>query len=225
MVEVRTDTMCETNDHMFCRGLVGRIIAFLFDLASYSQDSLCLKVFHYSRKKKGYLFSHRLWYDRKKILLGTDFWVFLGTVWYELSSSCDIANFCSLNTKFYAEIADSKLYFHLKYLDFFLGESTKFLMLYNDTILKQDLWFWSTTKHKPKHKLEKWFIISGDGVQNKTNRSKIKPLFKLVLWLVLGRGSLYDSSLVLNILIDNLTTKLFKTLVHTSSKASISLLI
>ena len=51
----------------------------------------------------------------------------------------------------------------------------------------------------------KWFIISGDGVrpsvhtyvQNKTNRSKIKPLFKLVLWLVLGRGSLYDSSLVM----------------------------
>ena len=23
---------------------------------------------------------------------------------------------------------------------------------------------WSTSKHKPKHKLEKWFIISDDGV-------------------------------------------------------------
>ena len=33
-------------------------------------------------------------------------------------------------------------------------------------------------------------------VQNKTNRSKINPLFKLVLWLVLGRGSLYDSVLL-----------------------------
>ena len=25
--------------------------------------------------------------------------------------------------------------------------------------------YWSTIKHKPKHKLEKWFIISGDGVR------------------------------------------------------------
>ena len=34
-------------------------------------------------------------------------------------------------------------------------------------------------------------------VRTKQNKPiKIKPLFKLVLWLVLGRGSLYDSSLV-----------------------------
>ena len=25
-------------------------------------------------------------------------------------------------------------------------------------------YYWSTPKHKPKHKLEKWFIIPGDGV-------------------------------------------------------------
>ena len=35
-------------------------------------------------------------------------------------------------------------------------------------------------------------------VQNKTKQTDqtVKPLFKLVIWLVLGRGSLYDSSLV-----------------------------
>ena len=57
----------------------------------------------------------------------------------------------------------------------------------------REIFNWST----PKHKLEKWFIISGDGVrpsvrtydvQNKTNRSKIKPLFKLVVdawaWII-----------------------------------------
>ena len=62
---------------------------------------------------------------------------------------------------------------------------------------------WSTPKHKPKHKLEKWFIISVDGVgpyvhtkQNKPIKELNVSLFKLVLWLVLGRGSLYDSSLV-----------------------------
>ena len=60
----------------------------------------------------------------------------------------------------------------------------------------------STPKHKTKHKLEKWFIISGNGVRTyvcnvrtyKTKQNKpIKPLFKPVL----GRGSLYESSLVM----------------------------
>ena len=69
---------------------------------------------------------------------------------------------------------------------------------------------WSTPKHKPKHKLEKWFIISGDGCpsvrtyvyKTKQTDQRVKPLFKLVLWLVLGRGSMYDSSLVSFILLD-----------------------
>ena len=63
--------------------------------------------------------------------------------------------------------------------------------------------YWSMSKHKPKHKLEKWFIISGDGVRpsvrpykTKQTDQRVKPLFKLVLWLMLGRGLLYDSSLV-----------------------------
>ena len=34
-------------------------------------------------------------------------------------------------------------------------------------ILKDQNYFanWSMPRHKPKHKLEKWFIISGDGVR------------------------------------------------------------
>ena len=57
---------------------------------------------------------------------------------------------------------------------------------------------------KPKHKLEKGFIISVDGVRpsvhtyvcnvrtykTKQTDQRVKPLFKLVLRLVLGRGSL-----------------------------------
>ena len=46
--------------------------------------------------------------------------------------------------------------------------------------------------------------ISGDGVRpyirtykTKQTDQRVKPFFKLVLWLVLGRGSLHDSSLVL----------------------------
>ena len=40
-------------------------------------------------------------------------------------------------------------------------------------------------------------------VQNKTKQTDqtVKPLFKLVLWLVLGRGSLYDTSLVIYIIV------------------------
>ena len=39
---------------------------------------------------------------------------------------------------------------------------------------------------------------------------RVKPLFKLVLWLVLGRGSLYDSSLVGRLcLLQNRTSFLF----------------
>ena len=40
----------------------------------------------------------------------------------------------------------------------------------------------STPKHKPKHKLEKWFIIFGDGVCTyvQKNDQRVKPLFKLV---------------------------------------------
>ena len=58
-------------------------------------------------------------------------------------------------------------------------------------------------QHKPMHKFEKWFIISGDffrpsvrPYKTKQTDQGVKPLFKLVLWLLLGRGSLYDSSLV-----------------------------
>ena len=58
---------------------------------------------------------------------------------------------------------------------------------------------WSTPKHQPKHMLEKWFIISGNGVRPSVHRYKtketdqrVKPLFN---WLMLGRGSLYDSVL------------------------------
>ena len=58
--------------------------------------------------------------------------------------------------------------------------------------------------HQPKHRLQKWFIISGDGVRpyirtyvrTKQTDQRVEPIFKLVLWLVLGRGSTYDSSLV-----------------------------
>ena len=60
---------------------------------------------------------------------------------------------------------------------------------------------WSNPKHQPKHKLEKWFIISDDGVRTylrtKHTDQRVKPFFKLVLWWVLGPGSLYDSSLVI----------------------------
>ena len=35
--------------------------------------------------------------------------------------------------------------------------------------------------------------------KTKQTDQRVKTLFKLVLWLVLGRGSLYDSSLVINI--------------------------
>ena len=60
---------------------------------------------------------------------------------------------------------------------------------------------WSTPKHQPKDRLEKWLFISCDGVRTyvriQTDR-RVKPYFKLVLWLVLRRGSLYDSSLVFN---------------------------
>ena len=52
-------------------------------------------------------------------------------------------------------------------------------------------------QHNPKHKLEKWFIIFSD--ETKQTDQRVKSLFKLVLWLVLGRGSLYDPSLVLYI--------------------------
>ena len=60
--------------------------------------------------------------------------------------------------------------------------------------------YWSN----PKHKLEKWFIISCDGVRpsvrtyvrTKQTDQRVKPLFKLVLWWVRRCGSLYDSSLV-----------------------------
>ena len=34
--------------------------------------------------------------------------------------------------------------------------------------------------------------------KTKQTDQRVKPFFKLVLWLVLGRGSLYDSSLVSN---------------------------
>ena len=42
---------------------------------------------------------------------------------------------------------------------------------------------WSTPKHQPKHKLEKWFIISGDSVcpyirTYKTHRSKSSTIFQ-----------------------------------------------
>ena len=59
-------------------------------------------------------------------------------------------------------------------------------------------------KHKPKHKLVKWFIISGDGVRPSVRAyvcnvkdQRVEPFFQLVLWLVLRRGSLYDSSQVM----------------------------
>ena len=34
--------------------------------------------------------------------------------------------------------------------------------------------YWSKPKHKPKHKLEKWFIISGDGVRTYVQNTMIK---------------------------------------------------
>ena len=37
--------------------------------------------------------------------------------------------------------------------------------------------------------------------KTKQTDQRVQPLFKLVLWLVLGRGSLYDSSLVIIIFI------------------------
>ena len=37
-------------------------------------------------------------------------------------------------------------------------------------------------------------------VRTKRNEQRIKPIFKLVLWLVIGRGSLYDSSLALSMI-------------------------
>ena len=59
----------------------------------------------------------------------------------------------------------------------------------------------SPPKHQLKHKLEKWFIISGDGVRPHVHTyvhtdQRVESFLKLVLWLVLGRGSLYNTSLV-----------------------------
>ena len=39
--------------------------------------------------------------------------------------------------------------------------------------------YWSTPKHKPKHKLEKWFIISGDGVRPSVRTKQNKPIKEL----------------------------------------------
>ena len=39
-------------------------------------------------------------------------------------------------------------------------------------------------------------MVSVHPYKTKQTDQRVKPLFKLVLWLVLGRGSLYDSGLV-----------------------------
>ena len=48
-------------------------------------------------------------------------------------------------------------------------------------------WWWCTYT----------YVCNVRTYKTKQTDLRVKPLFKLVLWLVLGRGSLYDSSLVL----------------------------
>ena len=103
---------------------------------------------------------------------------------------------------------------HSKNLKFIPSTSTELLS-------EKIYWDWSTPKHQPKNKLEKWFIISGDGVRpslytyvrtKHTTNQRVKPLFKLLLWLVPGHGSLYGSSLV-QIYMD-MTGMKFETQIH-----------
>ena len=42
--------------------------------------------------------------------------------------------------------------------------------------VKANKQYWSTSKHKPKHKLEKWFIIFVDGVGTYVQNTSIKEL-------------------------------------------------
>ena len=72
---------------------------------------------------------------------------------------------------------------------------------YNMYIVHKITFYWSTPKHKPKHKrpsISPYVTY----VHTKHTNQRVKPFFKLVIWLVLARGSLYDSSLVTDFFVE-----------------------